>query len=137
MYSTWINSTMALYMPWTASAPITSGLVASVSSSALVVGNRNRNGNGNGRKRQKRDASREATTRICMCIGFFVSSKRRVRKMEKQLTFESRRYRLLASKTSSYLFQAFLCRLCLWSMARERLPLGDRAASSPNMVINI
>lgn len=130
MYSTWINSTMALYMPWTASAPITSGLVASISSLALVVGNRN----GNGRKRQKRDASRATT---CMCIGFFVSSKRRVRKMEKQLTFESRRYRLLASKTSSYLFQAFLCRLCLWSMARERLPLGDRAASSPNMVVNI
>lgn len=93
--------------------------------------------------KEKRDKScrRGRATTIIVCVWAIVilkaerqeKGRERKKKTRNQPTFESRRYRLPANKTFSYLFQAFLCRLCLCSMARERLLLEGRAANSPAM----
>lgn len=64
-------------------------------------------------------------------VVVLIAQGEREQEARDQPTFESRRYRLLANKTFSYLFQAFLYRLCLYSMAQERLRLEGRAANSP------
>lgn len=137
MYSTWTNSTMALYIPCTASAPITSGLPAVCQ---LLHFSALKNEDNNKREKRQKLPTRSCDNDHSMCMGHCDSQsgetrerKREKKKRRNQPTFESRRYRLLANKTFSYLFQAFLCRLCLCSMARERLLLEGRAANSPAM----
>lgn len=137
MYSTWTNSTMALYIPCTASAPITSGLQAVCQ---LLHFSALKNEDNNKREKRQKLSTRSCDNDHSMCMGHCGSQsgetrerKREKKKTRNQPTFESRRYRLPANKTFSYLFQAFLCRLCLCSMARERLLLEGRAANSPAM----
>lgn len=83
MYSTWTNSTMALYIPCTASAPITSGLQAECQ---LLHFSALKNEDNNKREKRQKLSTRSCDNDHSMCMGHCgsQSGETRERKREKK-----------------------------------------------------